>query len=98
MIFKKFFSGSCLFMKERLSTFPILTGITCDSRKICPGYAFVAISGFNKDGNKYINDAIKKGASIVFTDQNIKTRQRVPIVRVNDARAFLGKMAAKLYD
>ncbi|HLV10231.1 MAG TPA: UDP-N-acetylmuramyl-tripeptide synthetase [Halanaerobiales bacterium] len=85
-------------MEERPSTFPTLTGITCDSRKICPGYAFVAISGFNKDGNKYINDAIKRGASIVFTDQNIKTKKDIPIIKVKDARTFLGKLAAKFYN
>lgn len=72
-------------------------GITCDSRKVKKGYAFVAISGFNEDGNKFIDDAIKRGASIIFTEKDINKDTKIPIVKVEDARAFLGELASQFY-
>lgn len=78
-----------------------IKGITCDSRQVKPGYAFIAISGFEEDGNKYISDAINKGASVIFTDKKINEEldnYNIPIVKVKDTRAYLGYLAAKYYD
>lgn len=77
---------------------PAIAGITCDSREVKPGYAFVAITGFNKDGNKYIKEAIEKGAGIIFTEKKIKMKSEVPIIRVKDTRFLLGQLAAEFYD
>ncbi len=77
---------------------PAFKGVTCDSREVNPGYAFVAITGFNKDGNKYIDEAIDKGASIIFTDKEIGVKGSTPIIKVKDARAFLGYLAAEFHD
>ncbi len=81
---------------------PTLTGITCDSREVKPGYAFVAISGFITDGNKYINEAIKNGASVVFTDKEldtaIKSKYDIPIIHVDNSRSYLGYLAAEYYN
>lgn len=45
-----------------------ITGITCDSKKIKKGDAFVAIKGYTADGHKYIKDALNKGATIVICE------------------------------
>ena len=45
-----------------------ITGISFDSRKVKPGDAFFAIKGDHFDGNEYIDDAFKNGASLAFTD------------------------------
>ncbi|MEJ6952502.1 Mur ligase family protein [Natronospora cellulosivora (SeqCode)] len=78
------------------------TGITCDSRIVKPGYAFIAIRGFETDGNKYILEAIKKGAAAIFTDQEIKNKEKfskkVPIIEVDNARAYLGELASDFYN
>lgn len=41
-------------------------GITADSRKVRPGFIFVAIKGQTVDGRKFITEAKKKGAIAVF--------------------------------
>ncbi|MFW6269578.1 MAG: Mur ligase family protein [Bacillota bacterium] len=74
-----------------------ITGITCDSRKVKKGNIFVAIKGRKKDGNNYIKEAIKKGAAVVITDKKIKKNTSIPIIRVKDAREYLGKLAAGFY-
>ncbi len=81
---------------------PTLTGITCDSREVKPGYAFVAISGFKTDGNNYINEAMGNGASVVSTDKELENltiqKKDVPIIQVDDSRAYLGYLAAEFYN
>ena len=44
-------------------------GVSYDSRKVKPGDAFVAISGFETDGYKYIPSAVEKGAAVVISDR-----------------------------
>lgn len=39
-----------------------------DSRKVKPGCAFFALKGSSHDGNDFIEQAIKSGASVVITD------------------------------
>ncbi len=79
------------------SKIPVLKGITCDSRKVKPGYAFIAITGFKEDGNKYIKEAIAKGASVIFTEKPIESKN-IPIIQVDDSRAVLGRLAAEFYN
>lgn len=74
-----------------------ITGITCDSRKIRKGYAFVAIKGSKLDGNDYIDMAVEKGASIVFTERDI-TGKAVPVVKVENARVTLAQLLNEFYD
>jgi len=86
-------------MEEVLTkNLPFFKGVTCNSREVKPGYAFVAITGFNKDGNKYIDEAIDRGASVIFTDKEISIKGNTPVIKVNDARAFLGYLAAEFYN
>ena len=40
-----------------------ITGIAYDSRAVKPGFLFVAIKGFETDGHKYIDSAVKNGAA-----------------------------------
>ncbi len=43
-------------------------GVVIDSRKVSGGDMFFALKGEHVDGNKYANDAIKKGASVAVID------------------------------
>ena len=45
-------------------------GISYDSRNIKPGYLFVALKGREMDGHDYIQDAIKRGAIAVVSEQD----------------------------
>lgn len=81
---------------------PAIKGVTCDSREVKPGYAFVAINGFQTDGNRYINEAIQKGAHVIFTEKitcNIDIHEHgIPIIQVDDAREYLAYLAAQHYN
>ncbi|MBO5797513.1 MAG: UDP-N-acetylmuramoyl-L-alanyl-D-glutamate--2,6-diaminopimelate ligase [Clostridia bacterium] len=45
-----------------------ITAITCDSRKVGPGVAFVCIRGTARDGHAYAAEAVEKGAAAVITE------------------------------
>ncbi|MEK7610897.1 MAG: UDP-N-acetylmuramoyl-L-alanyl-D-glutamate--2,6-diaminopimelate ligase [Patescibacteria group bacterium] len=51
---------------------PEIIGITDDSRKVKPGYLFVAVKGLEHDGHKYIEQAIMAGACAVVFDVKSK--------------------------
>ena len=54
-----------------------VTGISFDSRTIKPNEIFVAIKGENFDGHKFINSAIKNGASTIILE-NYKGFENFP--------------------
>ena len=74
-----------------------ITGVTCDSREIKPGYAFVAIQGLQRDGHDFIEDAIERGASHVIIEKPVKIKTNIPIKIVDDSRVALAELAASLF-
>ncbi len=58
-----------------------------DSRKVKPGSAFVAVTGFASDGNRFIPMAMEKGAKVILTAK--KPDQQVPYVLVKSDRMAL---------
>lgn len=73
-----------------------ITHVAYDSRKVQPGGAFVAISGFATDGNRFIPKALELGAQVVITDR--KPSEDVPYVLVPNARLALALLGANWYD
>lgn len=59
------------FLIPPLDTTVFATAMKIDSRKIECGDLFVALSGDNTDGHKFINDAINDRASIVVCEKDI---------------------------
>ncbi|WP_394014331.1 UDP-N-acetylmuramoyl-L-alanyl-D-glutamate--2,6-diaminopimelate ligase [Roseixanthobacter pseudopolyaromaticivorans] len=45
-----------------------LTGLTADSRKVEPGFLFVAIPGTKVDGGRFVADALARGAAAVLME------------------------------
>jgi UDP-N-acetylmuramoyl-L-alanyl-D-glutamate--2,6-diaminopimelate ligase len=77
---------------------PALTGIEYDSRRLKPGNVFVAIQGGSSDGNKFIDQAIARGAVAVVTDSATESpRQGVAWARVPHGRRALGRLSANFY-
>lgn len=75
--------------------------ITCDSRKVKPGYAFVCINGFNLDGHKYAISAEAAGASIVIAEKTTGAKNEMIVADTHEAYAvmsanFFGNPADKL--
>jgi len=74
---------------------PDISSIHNDSRDVKPGGLFIAVKGFKTDGHDYIDDAFKRGAAAVVTQEQIPGRQR--IVEVSDTRRAMASIAARFY-
>ena len=73
-------------------------GISNNSKKIKRGYVFFAIKGKNFNGEKYIDEAIKKGAVAVVCAKNCKYKQKdIPIIKTSNTRLFLSKVCSDFY-
>lgn len=70
-------------------------GVSYDSRKVKPGDAFVAISGFETDGYKYIPSAVEKGAAVVISDR--VPQVDIPYVLVRDCRRALALLSRNFF-
>lgn len=51
---------------------PDITSLTADSRRVTPGTLFIAASGENFDGHRFIRHAIEKGAAGVVGERNLE--------------------------
>ncbi len=75
-----------------------ITGIAADSRKVKPGFLFVAIAGSKADGLDFVDAAIATGASAIAAERKpAKLAPGVAFVRVENARRALALAAAKFY-
>ena len=74
-----------------------VASVVSDSRLAGGGSLFVAITGFQQDGAKFIDAAIEKGASVIVSESVIRDRPSVTGVQVRDARAALAIIAANFY-
>src|SRR3712207_1568959 len=70
-----------------------VTGVVHDSRLVEPGFAFVAIPGFKRDGAEFAPEALRRGASLVVAEREIPG---VPTAVVEDARGALAMLAREI--
>lgn len=81
-----------------------ITNLECDSRNIKDGGLFVAINGFNVNGNDYIKSAIKNGAVAVMTTADVDKKllkeiaDLVTIIVVPDTRKGLALASCNFYE
>jgi UDP-N-acetylmuramoyl-L-alanyl-D-glutamate--2,6-diaminopimelate ligase len=70
--------------------------VVCDSRKVQTGALFFALHGAKADGNKFIQDAIKRGAVAIASEEQApgKIPAGVAWVQVREARKALAIAAA----
>ncbi|CAN5877064.1 UDP-N-acetylmuramoyl-L-alanyl-D-glutamate--2,6-diaminopimelate ligase [soil metagenome] len=71
-----------------------VSGVTHDSREVRPGFAFVAVPGFRRDGAEFAAEASERGASLVLAEKDL---QLSPSVIVPDARVALADLACAVY-
>jgi UDP-N-acetylmuramyl-tripeptide synthetase len=67
------------------------------SQEVRPGGLFVAIRGLQTDGHRYINDAIKRGATAVVAANGWSGSCSVPVIRVRNTRIALSRIGATFY-
>src|SRR5215831_14524687 len=77
---------------------PQISGLDYDSRRVKPGWLFVAMHGGATDGNRYIDAALKNGAVAVVTDSaEEKPRVEVAWAVVPYGRRALAQLSANFY-
>lgn len=76
-----------------------ITQLCTDSRLAKPGSLFIALSGTQTDGHKFIDKAIEQGASAILCetmpDNNMS--DQLVCVQVKDTAAALGQIASTFY-
>ncbi len=73
-----------------------ISRLTLDSRDVQPGDVFIALSGTQTDGRRFVTDALNKGAAIALVEQkNHDDHDR--IIAVPDLRRHVSALAGRLY-
>ncbi len=75
-------------VEERLGCIEI-SGITCDSRDVKSGYAFVCINGTKIDGHTFAKTALKDGAAVVVTERDLGIDNQIIVDDTRKAYAFM---------
>ena len=74
--------------------------VSCDSRKVEKGALFFALHGAKADGNAFIQEAVKRGAVAVASEEPAPTEfpRGVAWIKVREARKALASTAANFFD
>ena len=73
-----------------------ITGLTCDSRAVRPGYLFAALPGAHVDGRDFITAAAAQGAAIVLAPVGTRS-DNIPVLEDANVRQRFARMAANFY-
>ncbi len=73
-------------------------GLAINSKKVKRGFVFFAIKGHKFNGEKFISEAITKGAVAVICSYNCKYKNnQIPIIKTTKIRELLSKICSKFY-
>ena len=75
-----------------------ISGIATNSKEVKKNYIFFAIRGNKLNGEIFIKDAIKKGASVIICSNKCKFKdKKIKIVKTPNIRYLLSKISSKFY-
>ena len=89
MLLKEILPSVC----EKMGKLDII-GITCDSRKVEKGYAFVCISGTNMDGHSFAKSAVDSGAAVIIAERDTGLSNQII---VDDTHKTYANMCARWF-
>ena len=77
-----------------------ISGLAYNSAKVEKGFIFFAIKGYKEDGEKYIEDAVRNGASAIVTSRETAEKQKnkysgvvfIPAIDVRKAMALISSV------
>jgi len=75
---------------------PSIAGLDYDSRRVQPGWCFVAMRGETTDGNRYIDAALQAGAVAILSD-SLPPRNEIAWAQVQHGRQALARLSANFY-
>lgn len=71
-----------------------ITGISTDTRTLRPGELFIALIGENMDGNRFVTEAFKRGATAALVSRAPDIPTDGCVLLVDDTLLALGKLAS----
>ncbi|WP_457637229.1 UDP-N-acetylmuramoyl-L-alanyl-D-glutamate--2,6-diaminopimelate ligase [Oceanithermus sp.] len=74
-----------------------VSGVTHDSRRVAPGYVFVALPGRRYDGHRFVPDAVKRGAVAVVGSRELEPGVFYLRLPEEELRPALARLAADFY-
>ena len=75
-----------------------ISGLSTNSSKVKKNYIFFAIKGNKVNGEKFIDEAIDNGATVVVCSKNCKFKNKnIHIIKTNKIRNLLSKICSKFY-
>jgi UDP-N-acetylmuramoyl-L-alanyl-D-glutamate--2,6-diaminopimelate ligase len=74
-----------------------LAGIASDSRKVKPGFLFVAVPGTKADGLAFLPQALAAGAAAVMAERKPELPEHVAFIHVPNVRRALALAAAAFF-
>ena len=74
------------------------SGLSFNSLTLKKKNIFFAIRGTDINGNRYIQDAIKKGASTIVSNLNFEGKKNnILYIKTKDSRKLLSEVSSKYY-
>ncbi|MGW8325860.1 MAG: UDP-N-acetylmuramoyl-L-alanyl-D-glutamate--2,6-diaminopimelate ligase, partial [Desulfobacterales bacterium] len=80
---------------EHLDPDPEIDSIHYRAQDVQPGGLFVAIKGLAADGHDFIDEALKRGASVIVTQKPVKSESI--IIEVKNTRKALAAISARFF-
>jgi len=76
-----------------------ISGVSYDSRSVENGFCFIAIEGFNRNGNRFVIDAVNKGASMIISEKKPPEdlKQSIVWVVLKDIRKAYFQIVSNFY-
>lgn len=78
--------------------FKPIVGFSIDSRSIKENEAFIALKGKYKDGHNFVNDAIKRNASLVISEREVSLNKNIPNFIVDSTYSSLKQIIRYIRD
>ena len=73
------------------------SGLSFNSANCKKDYIFFAIKGIKSDGSRFIDDAIKKGATIIISEKKFEgIKNKVLFLRSKNVRKLLSELSYKI--
>ena len=76
-----------------------LKGVAQDNRQVKAGYLFAALQGEHADGRDYIDDALKRGASVILSDKSVRLPEdsKAILITEDEPRQAFSHIVADFY-
>ncbi len=93
-----------MLLKTLIKNLPIekkrikVRGLATNSKKVKKDYIFFAIKGYTSNGEKFINEAVNRGASVIICSKNCKYKnESIVVLKTSDIRYSLSEISSKYY-